>query len=97
MTRKQIIEFCNKEVFPEVQHPMAQFMDMIEVIGMVTNWRRANGYPKTMHATVEDGFLWINENQVGRIAPKAPKLPYSETAAYWEGRILARQERYVEG
>ena len=38
------------------------------------------------------GFLFINNDPVGRIAPKLPKVAYSEEAAYWEGRILSRQE-----
>jgi hypothetical protein len=34
----------------------------------------------------------MNDEPLGRIAAKVPKLNLSDESLYWEGRILARQE-----
>ena len=63
-----------------------------EMIHIVEGWRRRSGYPQEVTARVEDGFLFLNDQPVERIAAKLPRVAYSAEAAYWEGRILARQE-----
>lgn len=93
MNRKDIINFCCDQIFPQVKGEPMFYLDCKETIKLVTNWRRKNNYPQTMKAIVNDGFLFINNIPVGRIAPKTPTI-FDEGAYYWEGRILARQENY---
>ena len=93
--RKKIIEFCNTEIFPKVNHRAWSYLngELHDVVKMVIKFRRENGYPEEMKAEVNDGFLFINSDPVGRIAAKMPKAySYNECTNYWEGRILARQE-----
>ncbi|MCR5453177.1 MAG: hypothetical protein K6F00_11175 [Lachnospiraceae bacterium] len=92
MNRRMIIDFCNKNIFPQVTGKAIFYMDCKEVVKTVIDWRKANGYPKEMIARVDDGFLHINNIPVIRIAPKEPHCAFSEEAYYWEDRILARQE-----
>lgn len=95
--RKEIINFCNKQVFPFVETWTGLSGELWEVVNMVHIFRRKNGYPEEMSAVVDDGFLFINDLPVGRIAPKSPTGIYdTAAAAYWENRILARQERYYD-
>jgi hypothetical protein len=48
-----------------------------------------------MNGAVLDGVLYINGEAIKRVAPKMPrKYSYSVEAAYWEGKILERQETY---
>ena len=92
MNRKQIIEFCNQNIFNQVNNQVSQFMNCAEVVKMVSKWRIGKLASVQMVAKVDDGFLFINGDPVGRIAPKMPRASYSASAEYWEGRILARQE-----
>ena len=92
MNRKQIIEFCNQNIFNQVNIQVSQFMNCAEVVKMVSKWRIGKLANMEMIAKVDDGFLFINGDPVGRIAPKMPRVSYSASAEYWEGRILARQE-----
>ena len=92
MNRKQIIEFCNQNIFNQVNNQVSQFMNCAEVVKMVSKWRIGKLVSVQMVAKVDDGFLFINGDPVGRIAPKMPRVSYSASADYWEGRILARQE-----
>lgn len=94
MNRRDVIDFCNNEVFTKVSNPESFYMNCKEVIKTVIAWRRENGWPSTMTARVENNFLYINDKPVGRIAPAIAKTKYSESANYWEGRILARQEAF---
>lgn len=95
MNRKQMIEFCNKHIFPQVNHSQWSGFkgELMEVVKMVSDFRRKNGYPKEMLPVVKNGFLFINNNPVGRIAMKAPKAyKFSYGTAYWEEKILNRQD-----
>lgn len=94
MSRKDTIKYCNEQIFPQVkmQAWTGTKGELMEVVGVVENFRRNHGYPKpeNMIARVDDGFLFINEIPVGRIAAKLNKpLECTEMAAYWEGKILA--------
>lgn len=90
--RKKIIDFCNEQIFPNVKIWTGFKGEMMEVVQLVSKFRREHGFPENMTATVNDGFLYINNLPVGRIAPKAPKASWNAEAQYWEGCILARQE-----
>lgn len=41
---------------------------------------------------VDDGFLYINDMPVARIASKLQRIPFDEKSYYIEGLILSRQE-----
>lgn len=92
MSRKQIIAFCNEKIFPQVDNPG---LDVFETIKLVEKYRHGKPNNMEMIAKVYDGYLTINGEKCGRIAPKMPKNLYSDKAAYWEGKILARQETEV--
>ena len=91
MNRKQVIEFCRREIYPQVKIWIGIGGELTNVVELVSSWRRTHAYPQEMRADVRDGFLFINGDPVGRIAPKTPRVKYSAKAAYWEGRILERQ------
>lgn len=104
MDRKYMIEVLNSQILPQVNSRWS-WSDMTparDIIKMIQGYRRQQidtGTARrgdTLTATVCDGFLYINGDPVGRIAPKDPRPAFNEMAYYWEGRILARQERYTE-
>ncbi len=91
--RKKIIDFCIEQIFPNVKTWTGFKGEMMEIVKMVSDFRRKNNFPENMTAKVNDGFLYINNISVGRIAPKMPRAyAYSARADYWEGRVLAQQE-----
>ena len=95
--RKKIIDFCNKEIFPQVHRSAWTHIgnELMDVVKMVSDFRHTNGYPSDMSARVDDGFLFINSIPVGRIARKLNhQVHVTDKGAYYEGRILARQEAY---
>ena len=94
--RKEVIIFCNEQIFPNVKYWAGFKGELFDVVMLVHKFRRENGFPEEMKARVADGFLFINEKPVGRIAPKTPRVAYNPAAAYWEGRILARQESHYD-
>ena len=92
--RKKTIEAIN-QAWSQVDISVACTLPTpSEMIHIVESWRRANGFPQMLAVRVDDGFLFLNEAPVTRIAAKLPRVAYSAGAAYWEGRILARQEEY---
>lgn len=86
MNRKEVIAFCNTAVFPAAAG--AAGLDPIETVRTVEKWRRKNGYPDTMTAEIENGFLFLNGSPAGRIAQKTPGIEISEKAAYYEGKCI---------
>lgn len=96
MSRKDTIKYCNENIFPQIDiRAHLNKQEMLWIVGLVEKFRRSHGYPKleNMIARVDDGFLFINEIPLERIAVKLNRPEkYSEMADYWEGRILARQE-----
>jgi len=93
MSRKDTIKYCNENIFPQIDiraHLTKQ--EMMWIVGLVEKFRRNHSYPKleNMIARVDDGFLFINEIPLERIAAKLNKsLECTEMAVYWEGKILA--------
>lgn len=96
--RKEIINFCNESIFPFVRIDQWTYRggELWEVVKMVHKFRRENSFPAEMTARVVDGFLFINEKPVGRIAPKMARPTYCPAEEYWENRILTRQESYYD-
>lgn len=88
-SRKDIISFCNEEVFPLVKSG-SLVVKSIEAAKIVEKFRRENDFPKTMTPVISNGFLYINGKPAGRIGLMEPKVNYSHRAAYYEGRILSR-------
>ena len=92
--RKKTIEAIN-QAWGQVDISVAWTLPSpSEMIRIVEGWRRANGFPQELAVRVDDGFLFLNDEAVTRIAAKLPRVAYSAGAAYWEGRILARQEAF---
>ena len=92
MNRKELIAFANANVFPQVENNMLDIDGMKEAIRLISKWRIGKSVNVKMNAKVNDGFLFMNGEPLGRIAVKVPKLTFNEYEYYMEGRILARQE-----
>lgn len=93
MNRKQIIDFCNNQIFPLVKYPWS--VDCWETVRTVERWRRENNYPGNMETMLFNGFLYLNGSKAGRIAYyNRPQESYS--GPDYEELILARQENYME-
>lgn len=93
MTRKSIIEFCNSHIFPQINTNVGMTAeDMREAVKMVSRWRIGKPENVVMTPTVDNGFLFINGDPVGRIAPKMPQPEISEESYYLEGKCLATGE-----
>lgn len=57
--------------------------------------RRNNLYPSALVCKVEGGILEINGRKIDRVVVSKMRMPsYNEKAAFYEERILARQETY---
>ena len=93
MNRKQLIDFVNKEITPQISAEAFWTFDIMNTCKVISRWRKGRPAAVTMAATVDDGFLYINGTPAGRIAARAPRVTVSSGAAYWEGRILEKQER----
>lgn len=92
MNRKELIAFANANVFPQVENNMLDIDGMKEAIRLISKWRIGKSVNTKMDAKVNDGFLFMNGEPLGRIAAKVPKSAFNEYEYYMEGRILARQE-----
>lgn len=93
MNRKQVIDFCNADIFPLIKNPW--ITDCRETALTVERWRRAHGWPATMAAQVVNGFLFLNGSKAGRIAYyNTPRPAYN--GPDYEELILAEQENYME-
>lgn len=101
MDRKYIIEnVVNGQILPQINSAYT-WRDIIpgkELIKLIIDFRHnqiKSGKARiddTLTAKVIDGYLYINDIPIKRIAPKDPRPAYNEAAYYIEGKILARQE-----
>lgn len=93
MNRKEMIDFVNSKICPQVNTLDFTFSPA-EVVKTVERWRVQNHVKinAAMVPDVLDGFLFINDKPVGRIASRLPRVTVSDGAIFWEGRILSRQE-----
>ncbi len=94
MNRKDIFKLAEMAI-SQVSYTEGM-MSVKEIAKIIHDWRVKNNYPKNMIPEVVDGFLYLNNDPVTRIAARLPKVAYSENAAYWEGRILKKQEMYYD-
>ena len=100
MNRKYLIDVLNGQILPQINNKWtwADITPGRDILKMIQGHRAAqikSGAAKitdTLTAKVVDGFLYLNGDPVGRIAPKDPRPAFDDVAYYFEGRILARQE-----
>ena len=92
MNRKEKIQFVNENILPQIDWRYTDKDTPWKAVGLIERYRIGKPMNIEMVARVDDGFLFINDEPLGRIAMKAPKLNLSNESLYWEGRILARQE-----
>ena len=91
MNRKEMIRFINTEICPQIDFRLD--IDFGDCIKMIERYRIGKPINIKMEAIVNDGFLYINSEPLGRIAPKLPKVECSEWGYYLEGRCI-RDEDY---
>lgn len=92
--------FINHEILPQLDNSIkwADIMPAKDIIKLLRDFRhdqiKQGGATQkdVWTAKVNDGYLYINDSPVGRIAPRLPKMPFDEYSNYIEGRILARNE-----
>jgi hypothetical protein len=92
MNRKEMIQFVNENVLPQIDWRYTDKDTPRKAIRLIERYRVGKPANIKMDAKVNDGFLFVNDEPLGRIAAKVPKLNLSNESLYWEGRILARQE-----
>ena len=103
MNRKYIIdEVVNNQILPQINWTWLNITPIKELIKLVIDYRRRQVREGNAHiddklnAKVIDGCLYINNDFIKRIAPKDPRVKFDEQAYYIEGKILARQEVYID-
>ena len=101
MNRKDIINFINNDILTQIDSGITwrdMFVSGKDLIKLVSDYRRRQinagkaRIDDKYTAKVIDGYLYINNEPIARIAPKTPKVSFDEYSHYIEGRILARQE-----
>lgn len=92
MNRKEKIQYVNENVLPQIDWRCTDKDTPRKAIRLIERYRIGKPMNIEMVAKVNDGFLFMNGEPLGRIAAKVPKLNLSNESLYWEGRILARQE-----
>ena len=85
----------NKQVLPKItleEYGAASFFSVSpkEVQELILDYLRSHRPPYTVD--VKNGILYLNGENLGRIAALPPKIAVSEKAAGFEEKILARQE-----
>lgn len=95
MNRKDYIALYSDALSKCYYKPIKPYTDYIDFEKAARAYRRTIRHEITAAMQkVIDGVLYIENKPVMRLEPKTPRVPYSERAAYYEGRILARQEAY---
>ena len=86
MDRREKIAFMNAEICPQVDFRVQ--IDFKECIRLIERWRIGKPIDIKMNPFVDDGFLFMNGEPLGRIAAKMPKMVCSEWGYYLEGRCI---------
>lgn len=100
MDRKFIISVVNDQILPQINNnwTWADITPAKELIKIVQNYRSdciKTGTAKIndeIKVTVKNGFLFLDNKPITRVAPKDPPPAFNEYTYYIEGKILARQE-----
>lgn len=88
--RKNIINITN-----ELANGAGLDLDIMALYNAINTYcieTRTHGTPRKNDYKLLNGCLYINNNFIKRVAPLPRKIAYNAAAAYYEGRILARQE-----
>ena len=96
MNRIQKIKFINEKILPGAEIADWYWMKygrevVADILNGITSWRMGKPTDVEMDAKIIDGVLYINSDGVKRVAPKLQNVEYKAEAAYWEGKILAKQ------
>lgn len=103
MNRKYILSVVNDQILPQINNRWSwgDITPGKELIKIVQDYRRdcikAGTARKDdqIKATVINGFLYLDNKPITRIAPRDPAPAFDEYSYYIEGKILARQEMEV--
>ena len=95
MNRAEMISFINEKVLPGAEIEDADWLQngreiFKAILKGIIAWRHGKNINIEMEARILDGVLFINGDSVTRVAPKLPRVPWSDEAHYWEGRCLGR-------
>lgn len=90
MDRREKIRFIRENIFPQIdfRNPTHLKDIMADSVRLIERWRIGKPIDIKMTAMVDDGFLYMNGEPLGRIAAKMPKIEVSEWGYYLEGRCI---------
>ena len=95
MNRKDIINFVNDDILTQVKYDRLT-IPVKELLQIVIKYRsdciKSGTAKSTMTAEVKNGFLYIDQKPIKRIALLDPRSQWDEYSYHIEGKILARQE-----
>ena len=95
MNRKEMIAFCVSALEQVRWDIIGYYFTAYEVnmcIKLVESYKKGKQKNIRMEAIVNDGFLFINGDAVGRIAPRLTKVKFTERGYWLEEQILKREE-----
>lgn len=97
MNRREKITFINEKILPTAEiedwYWLAYGKEVVRnCIKAITKWRMGKDPNIEMNGAIIDGVLYLNGEPVKRVAPKLPRVKFSEEEYVLEGKILARSE-----
>lgn len=85
-----------ERIIEKMKIPYNSPVKVMDIYNGIMDYCRENQTPPTRHAwTLDNGVLLVDGVKLLRVAP-IERRPYSAEADYWEGQILARQERFCD-
>ena len=67
------VDFCNVKIFPQIKMLAIFHTNLREVLHIVERFYGGNIVPDSAEAFVDDGFLFLDGEKIGRIAPRLPR------------------------
>ena len=85
-----------ERIIEKMEIPFNSPVNVMDVYNGIMDYCRKNQTPPTRHIwTIDNGVLLVDGIKLLRVAPLEHR-PFNAEADYWEGRILERQENYMD-
>lgn len=92
MIRQDIVRIVDK-----MRIPFKSDVNVVEVAAEIQRYCHENLTKPQSHTwTVDDGVLLVDGKPLRRVGSKAVWITSGDKALYWEGRILERQEDWMD-
>jgi len=87
--RKELRKNFVNAVLKQIDITVGFTVGIDEIVQMVESFRKAEGlFLSQCVPVVEDGFVFINNKPVGRVAAKMPRVNHCEKSYYYEGHCI---------